>query len=539
MKRQGRLILLPLFLLLVSVLYAPGIYSLTFPDESVDAGGEVRGDSAMAERYALWSKNQIDNGHWAEALSALERASDFAAVSSDISYLLALARSRANKPRGSVLEALEMALKVDLWNMYRAEDARLMKAENLIALRSYSGALRELSAVRISPAEAALRLKALVFLRPEEFRLAMTETLDRYPRETEPVRIFFSYLKASDATGHYPGAHDIQLLELIIRRIPVLLLKDPELAWIASPFMRDTDEAKRLVMAYRAANRPEPASLPAALKLGVIDEDTALEELFDIFNTRLDIGLLGEVWTLLRREGARTAFKRNLSVFSGVIIEDADGDGFPETSVEYRRGVPENSSYDLVQGGIPDLSIQFEAGNPRRASYLLPPEGSPSRRSAGILWERYPALEEVELDKARFIARPLSFYFAPVKFENLWGSGLLFPKLDLLNQPLTRRVLVSQSLRVERPSREFNGGFEVVELNQSIPVRAREFVGDLMVSETDFLRGRPQLQRVDLDFDGRMETFRFFKRNYRAMEPDELWDYDREFDKIETNEEWE
>jgi hypothetical protein len=71
---------------------------------------------------------------------------------------------------------------------------------------------------------------------------------------------------------------------------------------------------------------------------------------------------------------------------------------------------------------------------------------------------------------------------------------------------------------------------EVVELNQGIPVRAREYAGDLMVSETEFLRGRPQLQRLDLDLDGRIDTVRRFSRNYRAAELEELWDYDRDFD---------
>ena len=76
-----------------------------------------------------------------------------------------------------------------------------------------------------------------------------------------------------------------------------------------------------------------------------------------------------------------------------------------------------------------------------------------------------------------------------------------------------------------------------MELNQGIPVRAREFVDGLMVSETEFLRGRPQLQRVDLDLDGHMETVRFFRRNYREMEQEELWDYDRDFESVVRNEE--
>jgi tetratricopeptide (TPR) repeat protein len=149
----------------------------------------------MAERYVLWIKNIIDQGLWSEALAALERASDFADVSSDISYLLALARYHENKSRNSVLEALEQALVIDRWNLYRSEAARLLKAEILIALRAYPQALTELSMVNRSPREAELTLKALCFFRPEEFRRFMAETLDRYPRESGPVRIFFSFLK--------------------------------------------------------------------------------------------------------------------------------------------------------------------------------------------------------------------------------------------------------------------------------------------------------------------------------------------------------
>jgi hypothetical protein len=91
---------------------------------------------------------------------------------------------------------------------------------------------------------------------------------------------------------------------------------------------------------------------------------------------------------------------------------------------------------------------------------------------------------------------------------------------------------------VERPSLEFSGGIESVELNAGIPVRAREYVGGLMVSETEFLRGRPQLQRLDLNFDGKMDTVRFFKHSYRAVELEELWDYDRNIDEARTVSDW-
>jgi hypothetical protein len=68
-----------------------------------------------------------------------------------------------------------------------------------------------------------------------------------------------------------------------------------------------------------------PASLPTALKFGVIDEAIALEELFAGAKT-LDLALLGELWELLRNEEARAVFRRNLSSYTGVITEDTDRD---------------------------------------------------------------------------------------------------------------------------------------------------------------------------------------------------------------------
>jgi len=527
------------------------VFLLVFIPMTLFSQESARGDRAMAVLYAEWARDVIDQGRWSEALAALERANDFGDVSSDICYLLALARSHENKPRAEVLEALNMALAVNHWVLYHAESARLMRAENLIAVRAYNEALVELSHVSRSPEEAVLTLRALAALRPVEFRRLLGETLDRYPRESEPVKLFFTFISNNDAAGLNPSSDDLETLELIRRRLSVLLLDDPELAWIAAPYIRETAEARRMVSAYRAVNIPVPESLPIALKLGVIDEETALEELFDFSRERhtLDMALLGEIWELLRREDTIAVFRRNLAAYTGVIIEDSDRDGIPDTFVEYDRGWPTRCVYDQSQDGVPVLTVFFEGGVPYRAIALIPPEtvgggfsalrgpaegfvvsALTSRKSAALQWERYPAVLETELDGARFIPRPLDFYYSPVLFIELWGSGVLYPMRDQMSPPLTRRTLVLWSLLVERSSLEFNGGIEVVELNQGIPVRAREYVGGLMVAETEFLRGRPQLQRVDLDLNGRMDTVRHFRPVYRAMELEELWDYDRDFD---------
>ena len=224
---------------------------------------DKKGDSAVAERYAKWANDTIIKGQWSAALAGLERAADFSDVSSDISYLLALARSHEKKDRGSVLQALNKAFYIDNWHIYGPESARLLKAENLIAIKAYREAMAELSMVRSSPEQAVLTLKALYYSKDGIFHRFITETLDRYPRETGPARILFEYLSNEVAAGRNPGGEDIKLLELVIRRLPVLLLTDPDLAWMAAPFMRDGAEAKRQIQAYRAVNTVQPESLPA------------------------------------------------------------------------------------------------------------------------------------------------------------------------------------------------------------------------------------------------------------------------------------
>jgi len=502
------------------------------------AQDEPRGNRAMADRYAQWAKNTLEMGLWSEAHSGIERAADFADVSSDIGYLLALTRVHENKPRASVLEALNLALLVDRWVFYNAELARLFKAETLIALRFYPEALQELSLISKSPRQASLTLKALANYSYPDFRRNMREALDIYPRETEPVRIFLNFLSNEDAAGRNPERDDLDLLEIVIRRLPLLIQNDPELAWMASPFIRDVEEARRLVRAYRAMNKPALQSIPVALKLGVIDEEMALEELFNYSVNSLDLALLDKVWELFRSDTTKTMLKNKLASYSGIITEDSDRDGIPETVVKYHRGLLEYSFVDVNQDGIHDLIVHYEAGVPLRGMVFLPPENS-GRKQAEIFWERYPSILEVRLDGTKFIPRPLDFFFNPLRFVNLFGGGTLFPRWDFLYPPLTRKVLVSQSLRVERPSLEFPGGIEVVELEQGIPVRAREYVGSLMVSETDFLRGRPQHQRVDLDFDGKMDTVRFYRKEYRQVELEELWDFDRVYDRVVTVYDWE
>jgi hypothetical protein len=544
---KGRKFFMARFFLpvLVLVFFAPRLWS-----QAAGINDDIlhsKGDPAAAERYRDWAERAIAENRWGEALTALERASDFASVSSDLSYLLALARSHAGKSRGAVLEALERARQANRWGRYTVFQALERTAEQYIGLRNYSGALAALSTVPESADADVLRLRALKGLAAEspetgpvlpaliEFRRRMLQTMDRYPRDSRPLRILFEYARKKT-----PDESDQLLMEIALRRLPFLLEEDPDLSWMASPFIRDIEEARRLTAAYRAGGlgpgqenfRPDPASIPAALNLGLIDDSQAAEELFGPAERgeafALDRDLIAAVHGLLRAEAGRDLFTQKLLAFSGLITFDEDGDGIPESRSLYSEGILREYRLDSDQDGLAGLVISCNAGGePLEADQVMPPDGETDRgrfpappiedsdRSrALVFWERYPSVLRVELGETTFIPRPGEFQFAPVRFSALGGSGRLaglpFPLREFSR--LNLRTLISFSHTVRRPSAEFEGAVEHIDLDRDLPLRAVEILNGRTVSETEFENGAPLRQRLDLDLDGRMETRRRFRR---------------------------
>jgi hypothetical protein len=213
-------------------------------------------------------------------------------------------------------------------------------------------------------------------------------------------------------------------------------------------------------------------------------------------------------------------------------------------------------SYDADQDGLVELVIYFSAtGAPLRAEVAAFPESSvpgaangPVRPFAYLVndnerskifleWERYPAVLQADLDGIRYFPRPEEFFFSPITLMEPVRSPLLFPVRDTLPR-ITRRTLISFAHTIERPGREIRGTREVVELYQGIPQKAWEYLGDKLVSETEFALGLPLIQRIDLDLDGRMETVRRFpsplSQNDISLPADPL-EYPRVFESSESD----
>jgi hypothetical protein len=527
---------------LLAVLTALSAQEISVPRD-VDSGVSS-GDVAVAERYADWVIAAISGGRLAEAEAALERAQDFADVSSDLSYLLALVRSRENRSRGAVLDAVRRGLDTDRWNRYSAVQARLLEAEALLRVRAFTDTLRTLALIPDGDAEwygadiACFHLQALLGLGDiPAFQSAMAQALNRYARDSRVARILFRY--AADTA--IPETKDRELVETVLNRLPLLLEDAPDLAYLAAPFIKDIEEAVRVMAAYRAAGNPAPQALPAALNLGVIDDGQAVEELFRLKNINKNVIL--EVWKFLRSSVGRENFRRNLSRYSGVIEEDSDHDGYVEAWTRYNEGNIEEYAYDADQDGLLEWRVFWNAGIPARAEIVMSPEGGaqdpaavrgtvglPLRDGdlvrASIFWEQYPAVLRVERAGFSYRFNPGEFTFTPFLITEIPGSGgVLYPDRDPRRTRLTVRVLVSFAVSIERPGREFQGALERITLEGGVLRRAAEYMEDRVVSITEFFQGWPVVQRIDMDLDGRLETIRRFPIRRGTSGPEEEWGY--------------
>ena len=404
----------------------------------------------------------------------------------------------------------------------------------LLALRGMAVGIGE----GYSPAQALI-----------QFRNLTLNVMESFPRDPRPLSIFFQY-----ATNRFPDpsalpASDMNILDLTLRRLPFLIETDPELIWMAAPFMSDIDEARRFVGSYRAGGishiqnrdfRPHPGSIPVALNLGLLGDFEAIEEMFSGsrgFNYPLPANITGDgnpvlkkeilnnVYRLLRSEEGRHFFTQKLLSFSGTIYSDDDNDGFVDSLVKFNSGIILSFQLDRNQSNIFDLQILMDDGSPSSAMAAMIGQNVFSH----ITWERYPYVRRAVIETETFQFGPADFHYAPITFIELGGSnilaGILFPVPAYQYIDITQRSLLSFSSSLSRPSSEIERAVETIYLNRGVILQVVEYLNNRQVSVTEFERGLPVIQYIDLDLDGRMETIRRFRQPPQGYQLLDLLNY--------------
>jgi hypothetical protein len=508
----------------------------------------------MAAQYAAWAEKQIEAGRLSQAEQGLLRAQDFADVSSDISYLLAKTHSRLNRPQGAVLLAVRQALEARRWDRRSADEARLLEAEVLIRTGALEEAYGELLQVPVNLRSLELRLLALKLLgRREAFLTLAEEAFARYPGAPGPLALYFTY-----CSEILPQPEEFALMNRALSLVPALMRSSPELVYLSLPFIQNEEQKILLLEEARAAGQILPESIPAAIKLGIITENTALEELFasDGLPYRADtrfpvlrpwepalpgfsysigtggfspeggekaysFGLLSEVWELLRTDEGRRIFIRNLGASPVVLLVDDNRDGFPEAFVRYRHGEISSYGWDSDQDGLLEMEIRFARGRPEEGRTVLAaaspgpsfPVRDEDRAFLKMKWGVYPAITSAETPDLRFSTPgEAGFPYSPLSFRRVFDTGeagpyfgFLFPERNPGVQ-ISLRILAAEATLIERASADFPGAVERISLSGGIPLLAETFYRGRLVSETRYTLGRPVSRMADFDLDFRLET---------------------------------
>ncbi|MDR2966118.1 MAG: hypothetical protein LBU88_10135 [Treponema sp.] len=524
-------------------------------------------DADAANQYVVWIRRALDENRFNEAEAAIKRALVFSNVSSDISYLAAIIYIDAQtESRSKIVAYLDTAIDVNRWTYYSENEALVLKARQLVNMRRYPSALAALDQIRegdvsrdatvgilpLSADAAMLRLKAfrgiaLNSLNTTEiaaFQRLVLSTMNRFSRDPRPAIIFLEYLnfikRQNTRVRFVVSAGDQQILDLVIRRLPILVEINSELAWMAADFMQNDTDARRYIAGYRAGGFlentagfiPNLRSIPLALNYGLINDTQAAHELFNTPSSfyGIDFNALNDTFAMLRSEEGRDEFTRMLLNFTGKIFTYDSHNGLLESYADISAGVVRRLYVDITHEDTFNLQFTFNAsGVP--ASAVIPASGL----NAVVFWERYPFVMRVQLQfhplQENFHFRPADFNFTPLSFIVLGGSrtrpGISYPVLT--NQlEFSRRTLVSFCASINRLSTEFEGAIERIVLENGIPVQAVEILGTNIVSITEFEGGIPVIQYVDLDLDGRMETIRRFHRpgqNHPWPDPGENFNY--------------
>jgi hypothetical protein len=480
------------------------------------------GDVPVAERFLA---RAVAAGDWKGAEAVLERGLDFADVASDLPYLLAVVRSRLERPAGSVLAAVRLSLASDRWLRYRPEAARLVEAETLIRVRDFRAALAAAAGAPPSADRAYAELRSWAGSADwRRYFAGQRRALADYPADPRFPRLLFDLA----ARRTEASAEESALIDTARRRLDAYLAEAPDLLWRSAPFAADPAERVRLVAAYRAVGGADPEALVAAVDLGLVDGAAAAAEFFARpSGAALDLGLARRLWALLRDDPARAAFAREAETYAGWINADADGDGRAETFCRYAAAELVECGYDADQDGLPEIAAAFSASAPVSARIAVPaPEPSAAAAGEGglmavpaseaergfcsVAWARYPYVSEATLAGSRYEPAPAAFPYAPLVLEALVaGAGaprLYFAQAAFAETRLTERSLWSFASVVERPGRQAEGSVERLEVTGGVVRSSVESLNGVVIARRQYVLGRLAAAQLDLDVDGRLET---------------------------------
>lgn len=487
--------------------------ALAFP--AFPAGLAPEAAEGAASPLVRSAQDFAASGKWDEAASLLAEAEALDGRDSDARYLSALARLKSKDDAAAALAELDAALLSGRFFLYDPALALNLKASLLIRMRRFDEALAlaapagRFTAAQTAPAgygaDRRLAVAASLFglgRREAAFR-ELGEGARLFPSDPRFARLFFAESRRDSGVPETDAIRDLG--GLFLRRLPELAELDPELRVLAAPFIADEGARRDSILAFRAMGGASPQASLRALEYGIIDDSRCVAELFSAGSILLSD--LSSLRGLLRDPKGLAALDAALSGYSGKILSDRDGDGFAEESSLYSKGLLQSYSFDGDQDGRPELRIEAREGIP--VSLSLSREGL----SLEAGYSRYPYLSSLRFLSAggarEYRFGPEAYVYAPLllsAFPSAADDRIYLPEAASAPDP-SERAAAAAALSLAAQNGEYR---DLISFDAGIPLRRERFLGGRLYGVLDYRNGRPGLERVDADGDGRFETERAY-----------------------------
>ncbi len=467
-------------------------------------------NTALAASRISGAISALSLGFGSEAKELVEEALAYAPADPDANYLRAMIGLATGESLATALASMETALAGDDYQFHDPLDAEILYASLLVRVKRPEDALRFLYGKPADPEvlyAGAMARRMLGDLDGE--RSLVAEALRRFPDDPRPV---VRWLSRREPLERSPG--NTGLLARLFELRPTLAERDHRLDILLAPYAPSLEDARFLVREYRAMGGSPGYSAIQALRLGLVDEYRAMDELL---TTKLDNGPALLEWpdlvALAGLFSGREALESLIAAFrsfNGIMVLDSNDDGSHEIMIRYESGFPASMSVDDNQDGRPEMLVDFSDGVPdiikleaestwMEVHYVAWPYADTVELHDGSSSERYHFGSTV-------MPLPLVRFHDLVRggLGSIWGftsSGLGLP---------SRNSLVMNSYRIERLS---PAGRESLLAMDGIPQRSwwQDQYGQQ--GRALYRDGLPVDEHLDLNGDGVFEARRHWLRD--------------------------
>jgi hypothetical protein len=503
------------FLVAVSIFGAaygsggPEAYAQSAVRSAIDSGS-----AAISRAYFDEARQRAAEGDWAGAAPLIAAAQESDATDSDVHYLAALALIQNGAFVGKSLAELDAAIAADRFNYYRPQDAIILRAELLVRSGRYAEALIALQGMTVDSDISWIRCRAFDGLGDtRSFDSEINDALARFPDDVRFPRIFLESLDTTDR----PKARtqtEAALGDIILARLSRYAVLDPEMPVLAAPIMGDETAQRDAVLAYRASGGSSSRATLLALEYGIIDQKTASTELF---SGRYPVSLadIARSIELAQSDADREAVGDGLDAYTGrLLIKNRNGI-MESVALKAGRATSWTRDYDDARGHISyELNMTNEA--PTELDVSLP------GTDIHVAYSNYPycALmtfaDGTQSRSYRFA--PDSLFYAPVRMRRILGEGKGERFVPVYTDaPLPTETACAASA-LEIAVLFSDGERQITSLDHGIPQRRETWKGGRLYAVLTYQKGRPRIERVDSDGDGRFETERIYRRGSDAVD---------------------